>query len=236
VIILRVHPSNFRTVGFVEDVGPEELCGLGVPVVDDLGSGALARHLELLHDEPDVRHSVRAGVALACFSGDKLLGGPQAGILVGDPESIRLAERHPLARALRIDKLSLAALRATLNLYLNPEEATREIPVLAMLSASPDELRARAESIREALGEPGRVVSGQARVGGGALPLVELEGPVVEVDPSPASAHELAERLRSLNVPVIARIQQDRLLLDPRTLTDAEALEVGQSVRRALSG
>jgi L-seryl-tRNA(Ser) seleniumtransferase len=235
VAILRVHPSNFRTVGFVEDAGVEELCGLGVPVVDDLGSGALARELELLHDEPDVRRSIQAGVALACFSGDKLLGGPQAGILVGDPEAVRRAERHPLARALRIDKLSLAALQATLNLYLDPQEAVRQIPVLAMLGASPDELQARAEAIRERLGDHGRIVPGHARAGGGALPLIELHGPVVEVDPAPGSAHELGARLRDLAVPVIGRIQQDRLLLDPRTLTDSEAADVGDAVRRALS-
>jgi L-seryl-tRNA(Ser) seleniumtransferase len=235
VSILRVHPSNFRTVGFVEEVGVEELCGLGVPVVDDLGSGALAQGLELLHDEPDVRRSVQAGAALACFSGDKLLGGPQAGILVGDPEAVRQAEGHPLARALRIDKLSLAALQATLNLYLDPREAVRQIPVLAMLSASADELQARAESIRDRLGDQGRIVPGRARVGGGALPLIELHGPVVEVDPAPASAHEVAARLRELAVPVIGRIQQDRLLLDPRTLTDSEAAEVGDLVSRALS-
>jgi L-seryl-tRNA(Ser) seleniumtransferase len=230
-----VHPSNFRTVGFVEEVAVEELCGLGVPVVDDLGSGALARDIETLADEPDVRRSLSAGVALACFSGDKLLGGPQAGILVGDPEAVRLAERHPLARALRIDKLSLAALRATLSLYLDPGTAQREIPVLAMLSASPDELQARAATLAEPLGERARVVPGRARVGGGALPLIELHGPVVEVDPQPASASELSARLRRLPVPVIGRIQQDRLLLDPRTLTDREAGEVGESVRRALS-
>lgn len=235
VVILRVHPSNFRTIGFVEEVGIEELCGLGVPVVDDLGSGALARELELLHDEPDVRRSVQAGVALACFSGDKLLGGPQAGILIGDLESVRRAERHPLARALRIDKLSLAALQATLNLYMDPKEAVRQIPVLAMLSASREELQARAESIRERLGDHARIVPGQARVGGGALPLIELHGPVVEVDPAPVSAQDLAARLRNLPVPVIGRIQQDRMLLDPRTLTDSEATDVGDAVSRALS-
>lgn len=234
-IILRVHPSNFRTVGFVEEVAVDELCRLGVPVVDDLGSGALARDLDLLADEPDVRRSVRAGVALACFSGDKLLGGPQAGILVGDLESVRRAERHPLARALRIDKLSLAALQATLNLYLDPEQAVRAIPVLAMLAASTGELQARAETIRAHLGDRARIVPGHARVGGGALPLTELDGPVVEIDPSPRSAGELAARLRRLEEPVIGRIQQDRLLLDPRTLTDAEAAGVAEAVRRALS-
>ncbi|HET9720518.1 MAG TPA: L-seryl-tRNA(Sec) selenium transferase [Solirubrobacteraceae bacterium] len=234
-VVLRVHPSNFRAVGFVEEVEIEALCELGVPVVDDLGSGALARELELLRDEPDVRRSVRAGVGLACFSGDKLLGGPQAGILVGNHEAIGRAERHPLARALRIDKLSLAALQATLSLYLDPRQAMQEIPVLAMLAATAEQLQSKAEQMQGRLGERARIVPGRARVGGGALPLVELHGPVVAVDPSPASAQELAARLRSQEVPVIARIQQDHLVLDPRTLSEAEAPEVGEAVRRALS-
>src|SRR4051812_11558246 len=128
--ILRVHPSNFRQLGFVEDVAVEALCGLGVPVIDDVGSGALGD----LHDEPPVRRSVAAGTALVCFSGDKLLGGPQAGLLVGRAAAVEAARRHPLARALRIDKLSLAALEATLRLH---RDAPAGIPVLAMLAASP---------------------------------------------------------------------------------------------------
>src|SRR4051812_47375993 len=129
--ILRAHPSNFRTVGFVEEVEIEALCGLGVPVIDDAGSGVLADGLELLADEPAVRRSVRAGAAVVCFSGDKLLGGPQAGLLVGTHESIAACRRHPLARATRIDKLSLAALEATLRLHRDPALARRKLPVLA---------------------------------------------------------------------------------------------------------
>ena len=234
-LILRVHPSNFRTIGFVEEVGVEALCGLGVPVVDDLGSGALASQLEVLADEPDVRDSIRAGVTLATFSGDKLLGGPQAGILVGRREAISLAARHPLARALRIDKLSLSALAATLNLYLDPQQAEREIPVLAMLRASPEALMLRAERIRVAAGDGAEIVTGESRVGGGALPLLELPGPVVSVDPSPGSPGELAARLRERPVPVLGRISHQRLLLDPRTLTDEEAGEVGQAVSQVLA-
>ena len=127
--MLRVHQSNFRQLGFVEDVPIEALCELGVPVIDDVGSGALAA----LHDEPPVRRSVAAGAALVCFSGDKLLGGPQAGLLVGRAAAVEAARRHPLARALRIDKLSLAALEATLRLH---RDAPEEIPVLAMLHAT----------------------------------------------------------------------------------------------------
>ncbi|HEV2060813.1 MAG TPA: L-seryl-tRNA(Sec) selenium transferase, partial [Solirubrobacteraceae bacterium] len=130
--ILRAHPSNFRTVGFVAEVEIEELCDLGVPVIDDVGSGVLTDDLELLADEPPVRRSVRAGAALTAFSGDKLLGGPQAGLLVGTRAAVEACRRHPLARAVRIDKLSLAALEATLRLYRDPVAAAQEVPVLRM--------------------------------------------------------------------------------------------------------
>jgi len=236
LIILRVHQSNFRTVGFVASVGIEELARLGTPVVDDLGSGALAQGIEAVDDEPDVRRSIAAGVELACFSGDKLLGGPQAGILVGRKQTIERAERHPLARAMRIDKLSLAALEATLSLYRTPELARREIPVLAMLQATESELLARAEQIRASLGERGELVRSVARVGGGALPLLELEGPAVALHPDCGAPEELAARLRLAPVPVIGRISGGRLLLDPRTLTDAQAAEVAELVARALDG
>jgi L-seryl-tRNA(Ser) seleniumtransferase len=168
--ILRAHPSNFRTLGFTEEVEIEALCSLGVPVIDDVGSGVLADDVELLADEPAVRRSVRAGAALVCFSADKLLGGPQAGLMVGAREAIDACRRHPLARAVRIDKLSLAALEATLALYRDPELARRELPVLAMLQADAAVLRARAERLAEATG--GTVVDSTAKVGGGALPLL----------------------------------------------------------------
>ena len=143
--MLRVHQSNFRQLGFVEDVPVEALCELGVPVIDDVGSGALQE----VGDEPTVQRSVRAGAALVCFSGDKLLGGPQAGLLVGRAEAVEAAKRHPLARALRIDKLSLAALEATLRLH---RDAPEEIPVLAMLHASREALAARAGGSRSPSG------------------------------------------------------------------------------------
>jgi L-seryl-tRNA(Ser) seleniumtransferase len=218
--ILRAHPSNFRTLGFVEEVEIEALCGLGVPVIDDVGSGVLADDVEALADEPAVRRSVRSGAALVCFSGDKLLGGPQAGVIVGTREAVDAARRHPLARAVRIDKLSLAALEATLALYRDPDHARRAIPVLAMLDA--DGLEARAAALAEATG--GEVVRSYAKVGGGALPLLELEGPAVALDES------LAEPLRQSAIPVIGRVSGGRLLLDPRTMADEEV----EWVRRAL--
>src|SRR3954447_21560563 len=175
--ILRAHPSNFRQLGFVQEVEIEELCELGVAVIDDVGSGVLADELELLREEPAVRRSVRAGAALVCFSGDKLLGGPQAGLIVGRGEAVATARAHPLARALRLDKLGLAALEATLQIYRDPERARREIPVLAMLTVPEDVLRARAERLAASSG--GEIVAATARVGGGALPLLELPGPAV---------------------------------------------------------
>jgi L-seryl-tRNA(Ser) seleniumtransferase len=233
--LLRAHPSNFRQLGYVEDVAIEPLCGLGIPVIDDVGSGVLADHLPALREEPPVRRSVAAGAALVCFSGDKLLGGPQAGILVGREDAVAAAARHPLARALRIDKLSLAALEATLRLYRDPEAATREIPVLAMLTASDDVLRARATRLAEAIGAPAaEVVDAVAKVGGGALPLLDLPGPVVAVRAAGAAPDELAARLRAGDPPVLGRIERDRLLLDPRTLTDDQAGAAAAAVRRAL--
>jgi L-seryl-tRNA(Ser) seleniumtransferase len=230
--ILRAHPSNFRTVGFVAEVEIEALCALGPPVIDDLGSGALAEGVAALRDEPPVRRSVLAGAALTCFSGDKLLGGPQAGLMVGRAEAVATARGHPLARAVRIDKLSLAALEATLRLYRDPNRARREIPVLAMLDAGEDVLRARAERMASAISHDGVEVSrAVAKVGGGALPLLELEGPVVAIDPGPGGADALAAALRRGDPAVVGRIHDARLLLDPRTLSDAEAEAAGAAVR-----
>jgi L-seryl-tRNA(Ser) seleniumtransferase len=223
--ILRAHPSNFRTLGFTEEVEIEALCSLGAPVIDDVGSGVLADDLELLADEPAVRRSVRAGAALVCFSADKLLGGPQAGVMVGTCDAVAACRRHPLARAMRIDKLSLAALHATLALYRDPELARAELPVLAMLDVAPDELDARARRLAEGCG--GEVVASTAKVGGGALPLLELPGPAVALDVA------LTEPLRAGDPPVIGRISDGRLLLDVRTLTDDEAELAAAAVRAA---
>jgi L-seryl-tRNA(Ser) seleniumtransferase len=220
--IMRAHPSNFRQLGFVEDVPIEALTALGVPVIDDVGSGTL----DPLEDEPPVRRSVAAGAALVCFSGDKLLGGPQAGILAGTADAVARARRHPLARALRIDKLSLAALEATLRLH---RDAPDEVPVAAMVGAHPETLRRRAERLAEGIGT---VVEGAGRVGGGALPLLELRGPVVAVDTE--RPDELALRLRAGDPPLIARIEDGRLLLDPRTLGDDEIGQAVATVRTAI--
>jgi L-seryl-tRNA(Ser) seleniumtransferase len=230
--ILRVHPSNFRQLGFVQEVEIEELCELGVPVIDDVGSGVLADDLAALADEPSVRRSVAAGAALVCFSGDKLLGGPQAGLAVGRADAVARARSHPLARALRLDKLGLAALEATLRLYREPDRAKAEIPVLAMLTASEAELEERARRLAGLIGPAAEVVTATARVGGGALPLLELPGPVVAVVASSPDA--LAARLRAGEPPVVARIEDGRLLLDPRTLAAEELEPAGRAVAAAL--
>jgi L-seryl-tRNA(Ser) seleniumtransferase len=235
--VLRAHPSNFRSFGFTEEVDVESLCRLGPPVIDDVGSGALATGVPALRDEPPVERSVLAGAALVCFSGDKLLGGPQAGLLVGAADAVAAARAHPLARALRIGRLPLAALEATLRLYRDPERARRAVPVLAMLEAQEEELAERADALRRAAvtgGARAEVVRATARVGGGALPLLELEGPVVAVEPPRDGVDALAARLRAGDPPVVGRIAAGRLLLDPRTLDAAEAHTAGVAVAAAL--
>jgi L-seryl-tRNA(Ser) seleniumtransferase len=177
---------------------------------------------------------VAAGAALVCCSGDKLLGGPQAGVLLGTKPAVAAARSHPLARALRIDKLSLAALEATLMLLRDPVRARREIPVLAMLDAPEEELAGRARLLCEGIGAAAAVVRAVARVGGGALPVTELGGPAVALDGRVDPVAVLAA-LRGDEPPVIARIHDGRVLLDARTIADDEVDTVVQAARRALA-
>src|SRR5689334_434715 len=224
-VLLRVHQSNFRVVGFTEQPSVEDLAAVaaqhGLPLVDDLGSGVLVS----LEGEPSARESLAAGADLVCFSGDKLLGGPQAGIVVGRAELVERLRRHPLQRALRADKLTLAALEGTLGLYLDPERALSEVPVLRMLNEPVEAVRARAERLAGAVG--GEVEETVGRVGGGALPLAELASFACAVEES------LAEPLRLAEPPVVGVLRDGRLLLDCRTLTDAEAEEVAAAVLAA---
>jgi L-seryl-tRNA(Ser) seleniumtransferase len=233
--VLRVHPSNFRSVGFVQDVSIEALCGLGVPVIDDVGSGVLAdaAGIPALADEPALRQSVAAGAALVCCSGDKLLGGPQAGLLVGRAEAVAAARKHPLARALRIDKLSLAALEATLSLYRDPHRARNEIPVLRMLDCDEKTLYARARRLADAIGAGAQIVTATAKVGGGALPLLELDGPAVALT-GDGRPEPTMRALRDGDPPVIARIHDGQVLLDPRTLADAQIDAAAAAAQRAV--
>ena len=223
-VLLRVHQSNFRVVGFSEQPRLAELAEIAklhdLPLVDDLGSGALVA----LGDEPTPAESLRAGADLVCFSGDKLLGGPQAGIVVGRADLVERLRRHPLQRALRADKLTLAALEGTLSLALAPETRT-QIPVLRMLHEPVERVRARAERLAKLVG--GEVEETVARVGGGALPLAELPSAACAVE------EELAERLRLGEPPVIAVVRDGRTLLDCRTLSDDEIEEVAAAVAAA---
>jgi L-seryl-tRNA(Ser) seleniumtransferase len=224
-LLLRVHQSNFRIVGFAELPSVAELVAVGrrheLPVLDDLGSGVLVE----LPDEPSARASLEAGVDLVSFSGDKLLGGPQAGIVVGRADLVERLRRHALQRAVRADKLTLAALEGTLGLYLEPERAMREVPVLRMLAESFDGVRTRADRLAGLV--DGTVEETLARVGGGALPLAELPSFACGVE------EELAAELRAGEPPVVGIVRDGRLLLDCRTLTDAEVDEVADAVARA---
>ena len=225
-VLLRVHQSNFRVLGFMERPELSDLATIarrsGLPLVDDLGSGALGR----VGDEPTPAESLRAGADLVCFSGDKLLGGPQAGIVVGRADLVERLRRHPLQRALRADKLTLAALEGTLALALDP--TTRdEVPVLRMLHEPVEAVRTRAARLAELVG--GEVEETVARVGGGALPLAELPSFACAVEES------LAEPLRLGDPPVVALVRDGRTLLDCRTLMEQEVEEVAAAVRAARS-
>jgi len=223
-VLLRVHQSNFRVVGFTERPELEQLGRIaqrfGLPLVDDLGSGALSA----VGEEPTPAESLRAGADLVCFSGDKLLGGPQAGVVVGRAVLVERLRRHPLQRALRADKLTLAALEGTLLLAF--DSSTRNaIPVLRMFHEPLEAVRARAERLAQLVG--GEVEETVARVGGGALPLAELPSAACAVE------EELAEPLRLGEPPVIAVVRDGRTLLDCRTLTDAEVEAVSAAVSAA---
>lgn len=239
--LLKVHTSNYRIVGFTESVSPAALAELGrsrsIPVIEDLGSGCLVDLAPLgLRDEPTVQASVKAGVDVLSFSGDKLLGGPQAGIIVGKRRCIDLLKRHPLARALRVDKLTLAALEATLQAYVDGT-ALQEIPVLSMLAQTPEELRQRAESLCRRLGGIGvtaEMVSTENPVGGGAVPTQTLHSFAVAVVPRDSAA-ALEAQLRQRPVPIIVRIAHDRCLLDMRTLFPADLDEILQAFRETAS-
>jgi L-seryl-tRNA(Ser) seleniumtransferase len=231
--ILRVHRSNFRIVGFTEQPEAGELAALaaerGIAMVDDLGSGALGE----VHGEPTVRAAVAAGSDLVCCSGDKLLGGPQAGILFGRAEAVERCMRHPLARALRLDKLQLAALEATLRLHR--DEGPGALPAPAMIAAPEEELRQRAEALAAAIGASAAVGRGSGTPGGGSLADVALDGPVCLVDAGEQGADALLARLRQNDPPVIARIVRNRVVLDPRAMSDEETAIAAAAVREALA-
>ncbi len=241
--LMTIHTSNYRVSGFTKSVPIGELAQLGrkhgLKVIDDIGSGALLDFARFgFQGEPVARDSIAAGADLVLFSGDKLLGGPQAGILAGKKEWIQKIEKDPLMRAFRLDKMTLAALEATLRLYLNEARALDEIPGLRMLGAPLDELRQRAEALAERL----RAVPGVARaeasddiayVGGGSLPDQTMRTSVVSVEASAVSDTQLAHRLRTGSPAVMGRLRDGRLVLDVRTVFPADEDALVDAVRRA---
>jgi L-seryl-tRNA(Ser) seleniumtransferase len=228
-MLLKVHPSNFRLLGFTHEVPLPELVALGrrygLVVMEDLGSGCLVDLSRYgLEKEPTVQEAVASGADLVLFSGDKLLGGPQAGLILGQAETVQLLKQHPLTRALRPDKLTLAGLEATFRLYLNESEAVKEIPTLRMLTTPVTEVNGAAQRLARTIKRrwPGRyqvaVQDHISRSGGGALPMVPIPSRALSLALPPLAPHQLEERLRASSPPVIARLEHDRLLLDVRTL------------------
>lgn len=240
-LLLKVHRSNFQVTGFTAEVAAAELAALGhgrgkgVASLYDLGSGLL---LDLtawgLTGEPTVAAALASGVDAVVFSGDKLLGGPQAGILLGTRAAIHACRTDPLARAVRSDKLTLAALEATLALYRDPETARREIPALRMLTEDVAEIRRRGEALQKRVGGDAELIEGESEAGGGSFPGVKVKTWLVRLNPKNLAPDPLAERLRGGDPAIIARIADDRVVLDPRTILPDEVEVVARAVRAAL--
>lgn len=239
--LLKVHTSNYRILGFSESVALDQLVELGkktgLPVIEDLGSGCLFDLTSIgIHGEPTVMDSVKAGVDILSFSGDKLLGGPQAGIILGKNTWIARLKTHPLTRAMRVDKMTLAALEATLSAYLDPEKALEEIPTLRMLAESAPRLRFRAEELCRKIQQAGlvcEVIAQQDQVGGGSLPTLLLPAWAVAVEPRHVTVNALEERLRRGEPPVVGRIVQDRYLLSLRTLWEEDFPQIARRMGEA---
>ena len=232
-LLMKVHQSNYKISGFTEEVPVEKLVKLGrefgIPVVDDLGSGCLISLERFgIYGEPTVQDVIKQGADLVTFSGDKLLGGPQAGIIVGREKLIQKIQKNPMLRALRIDKMTFAALEATFMQYLDEDKALRDLPTLRMLTETRDIIGRRAKKILSALNKavPDRaemkVLPDQSRAGGGSLPETDFPTFVVSIKPKSISVNELEKRLRLGDPPVIARIKEDVLLIDARTVRDSE--------------
>jgi len=244
--LLKVHTSNYRIIGFTREVALAELAAIGrkygLPVIEDLGSGNLTDFTSVgLPGEPTVQQAVADGADIVTFSGDKVLGGPQAGIIVGRAKYIEAIRKNPLNRAIRIDKMTLAALEATLRLYRDPQRAREAIPTLAMITASPEALAGKARRLAAMLKKAlaGRyavkTLPGASRVGGGAFPERDLPTTLVSLAPAPGapSPETLRQRLLATDPPLVARIEGNAFLLDPRTLADDELKLAAQVLRQA---
>jgi len=235
-LLLKVHTSNFKIMGFTTEIGLEELTELAkknsLLVMHDLGSGVLVDLSKYgITYEPTVQDSVKAGVDIITFSGDKLLGAPQGGIIIGKKDLITRMKKHPLARALRVDKMTLAGLEATLRLYLDPESVVKEVPSLSMIIASESELEKKAKKLAVKLKENKNsyrieVEKDTSMVGGGALPTEELPTRVVSVQAKKYSTTELEEKLRKSSPPIIVRVKEDKVLLDVRTILEEDFSEI----------
>ncbi len=246
VALLRVHTSNYRIVGFHKDVSLAEMVSLGneynLPVIEDLGSGSLINLSHIgLPDEPTVQEVVRSGAHIITFSGDKVLGGPQAGIIVGHKQYVDQLRQNPLHRALRCDKCTLAALEATLRIYTDPEKALTLIPTLRMITASGEELSRRAHAfattLREKIGKNISVTTklGVSRVGGGSFPERDLPTTLVCIKPPTLSAEELKQRLLHTNPPLIGILDDNAFCLDLRTVHENEIQEIIQVLNEAIN-
>ena len=241
--IIRVHMSNYRIVGFFEEPSVEELAKLAakhsIPLIDDLGSGALVDLSQYgLESEPMIRDSMKAGVDVACFSGDKLIGGPQAGVIVGKANYIKAIKKNPLARALRVGKMEVAALEATLRLFLDPGKLEQRHPTYRMLSLGVGELAARAKAVGNNLASAAAeisVIEGSSQVGSGSVPAEMLPTALLSVKPAAMSAEALAKRLRRNAPPIFARIHQEAVLFDFRTIQPNEDALVEAALRDLLA-
>ena len=244
-LLLKVHTSNFRILGFTAEVSLRELVALGktrnLPVMEDLGSGCFVDLAQYgLEKEPTVQEAVEAGADLVTFSGDKLLGGPQAGIILGKKRYLDILKKNPLNRALRIDKLTLAGIEGTLREYLNGVQAIRNLPIFDMLFCSPQELERRGKRLRRKLMKDisslceVNLKEETSQVGGGALPLQALPTIVVALRPLRTPAADLGARLRKSDPPVIARVKEEEVLLDLRTVAETEEKALLEGVRQAL--
>lgn len=244
--ILKVHQSNYRMIGFTEQVALAELVELGkqynLPVIEDLGSGALVDTRAYgLSAEPMVQESVRVGADLVCFSGDKLLGGPQAGIIVGKRHYVQAIKRNPLFRVLRCSKMVYAALEATLRLYLDQNFAAEHVPPIKIIARTPDSIRADCEFVLKSLSPEAKerfnpqITAGESEVGGGSLPGERLPTHLLTLHPQNTSADELAKKLRLCEPPIYGRVSKEMVLLDFRTVLEGEAPEVAAVLNRLAS-
>lgn len=243
--LLKVHTSNYRIVGFTESLSLEEIVALGnendIPVIEDLGSGVLIDLSKYgLEYEPTVQDSVKAGVDVITFSGDKLLGGPQAGIIIGKSEHINTMKKHPLNRAFRIDKFTIAALEGTMKMYLSEEKAVASIPTLKLLTQGIEEIHSRAETLMEKLsrvnteGLKMEIADEHSQVGGGSMPLERIPTKAVKLSSQTVNIGRLEKRLRQLDTPIVTRLYKDSLYMDMRTVRDEEVDIIAAGIGRAI--